>query len=188
MGRRAAISLDKYLGGKGDIDSVLAPVEEPNPWLGREEGFAARKRAAMPSLPLSERHKGFAEVWLGLEEGVAREEAKRCLQCDLRFLISPVTFPPERWLPFEAQQVALAPEVAGVFQLLDEEKKVISIRGVMNIRQALEEELTKDQRARYFHYEEEEMYTKRESELIQQHLQRYGELPGGGMEELEDLF
>jgi hypothetical protein len=32
------------------------------------------------------------------------------------------------------------------------------------------------------------MYTKRESELIQQHLQQYGELPGGGDDDLDDLF
>jgi hypothetical protein len=32
------------------------------------------------------------------------------------------------------------------------------------------------------------MYTKRESELLQQYLQQYGEMPGGGMDELDDLF
>ena len=32
------------------------------------------------------------------------------------------------------------------------------------------------------------MYTKRESELIQQHLSQFGELPAGGDDELDDLF
>jgi hypothetical protein len=32
------------------------------------------------------------------------------------------------------------------------------------------------------------MYTKRESELIQQRLQEHGELTGGGDVELDDLF
>jgi formate dehydrogenase beta subunit len=32
------------------------------------------------------------------------------------------------------------------------------------------------------------MYTQRESELIQQYLQRYGKMPGGGADDLDDLF
>jgi len=72
--------------------------------------------------------------------------------------------------------------------LLDEEKKVFAIKGVMNLRQDLEEQLETNEKARYFLYEEDEMYTKRESELLQQYLQQYGELPGGGMDELDDLF
>jgi formate dehydrogenase beta subunit len=32
------------------------------------------------------------------------------------------------------------------------------------------------------------MYTRRESELIQQYLQEHGALPGGGADELDDLF
>ena len=42
--------------------------------------------------------------------------------------------------------------------------------------------------ARFFLWEPERMYTKRENELIQQHLQRYGLVPGGGMDELDRLF
>ena len=42
--------------------------------------------------------------------------------------------------------------------------------------------------AGYFLWEEDRMYTKRESELIQQHLSQYGELPGGAGDELDDLF
>jgi hypothetical protein len=36
-------------------------------------------------------------------------------------------------------------------------------------------------------YEEEPMYTKRESELLQQHITQHGEMPEGNRE-LEDLF
>ena len=32
------------------------------------------------------------------------------------------------------------------------------------------------------------MYIKRESELLQQHLQKYGKLPDAGGEDLDDLF
>ena len=102
--------------------------------------------------------------------------------------MSPVVFPPEKWLAFNAENVSAVPDVAGAYQLLDEEKKVFVIKGVMNLRQDLEEQLETNEKARYFIYEEDEMYTKRESEWLQQYLQQYGELPGGGMDELDDLF
>ena len=41
--------------------------------------------------------------------------------------------------------------------------------------------------AKYFDYEEDPMYTKRESEFIQQYLQQHGHLPPGN-EEVDDLF
>ena len=102
--------------------------------------------------------------------------------------MSEVVFPPERWLAFTAENVSTVPDVAGVYQLLDEEKKVFAIKGVMDLRQDLEEQLETNEQACYFIYEEDEMYTKRESELLQQYLQQYGEMPGGGMDDLDDLF
>jgi hypothetical protein len=48
--------------------------------------------------------------------------------------------------------------------------------------------LQENSKARFFVYEEDTMYTRRESELIQQYLQEHGELPGGGDDELDDLF
>jgi formate dehydrogenase beta subunit len=80
------------------------------------------------------------------------------------------------------------PELAGVYQLLDGEKAVLAIKGVINMHQALEEELGSNDQACFFIFEEDEMYTKRESELLQQYLQQHGELPGGGADELDDLF
>jgi hypothetical protein len=66
------------------------------------------------------------------------------------------------------------PEIEGIFQLLDEEKQVIQITGTMNLRQDLEKHLTTNEEARFFIWEEAPMYTKRESELIQQFLQKHG--------------
>jgi hypothetical protein len=40
----------------------------------------------MPELPVAQRRGSFREVALGLEEGAAREECKRCLRCDLEWL------------------------------------------------------------------------------------------------------
>lgn len=94
-GRRAAASIDKYLGGSGVINEVLLETEEPSPWLGRREGFADMPRAAMPSLPLKHRLCGFGEVELGLPEEVAIQEAERCLRCELRLRIPPIDAPPQ---------------------------------------------------------------------------------------------
>ncbi|MFC1962822.1 BzdV protein, partial [Chloroflexota bacterium] len=182
-GRKAAIAIDKYLGGKGVIDEDLITAERPNPWLGHEEGFADRSRVEMPCLPLAERGNGFSQIELGLGEELALAEAKRCLQCDLRFQILPVMLPPEKWLPFNAPSIAIVPEKDGVFQLLDEQKKVIYIVGAPNLRQGLEEVLEQVaeepslEDARYFLYEEAHMYTMRESELLQHYLKEHGTLP-----------
>ncbi len=79
-GRQAAISIDKYLGGGGVIDEVLAPPEgELAPLEEAEEKWRPRMRA----LPIKQRLGSFAEVELGWNKGAAVEEAARCLRCDL---------------------------------------------------------------------------------------------------------
>jgi NADPH-dependent glutamate synthase beta subunit-like oxidoreductase len=80
-GRQAAISIDKYLGGSGTIDETLASPEELEILSEIEEG--EKPRISIPTLTLSERLGGFAEVELGLGEEMAVEEAKWCLRCDL---------------------------------------------------------------------------------------------------------
>ncbi|MFQ5827276.1 MAG: BzdV protein, partial [Dehalococcoidia bacterium] len=131
---------------------------------------------------------GFAEVELGFDEELAVEEARRCLRCELRLQISPVVLPPEKWLEFTPENVSAVPEIEGVFQLLDEEKNIIFIAGRANMRQGLEEQLAATEpplsTARYFGYEENPMYTARESELIQQFLQEHGRMPEGNEEDL----
>ena len=86
-GRRAAASIDRYLGGDGVIEGGSWKVEvgsrgrreggslgeggkagNGQPYDGRRErGFAELERVAIPSLPVSERHAGFAEVELGCD-------------------------------------------------------------------------------------------------------------------------
>ena len=188
-GRKAAQSIDKHLGGNGNIDEQLVTVEKPSPWLGREEDFAFRHHAKMPMLPVEKRRGNFAEVELAFDEKTALEEAKRCLRCDLRLQISPPVLPPEKWLKFEAANVASVPETEGVFQLLDENKMVIYIKGAINLRRELEEQLaSSNKKARYFVYEEAKMFTMRESELLQQFLKKYGKLPEQNIGIEEDLY
>ncbi len=187
MGRKAATSIDKYLGGDGIIDEALIQTEKLDPWLGREEGFADRKRVPTPCLPAEQRRRDFSVVELSFDEKQAVEEAKRCLHCDLRFQISQVTLPPEKWLEFNLANVSAVPETSGVYQLLNEKKTIIFIAGTPNLRQDLTQRLKTIEKARYFGYEEHPMYTMRESELIQKFLKEHGKMPEYN-EELYDLF
>ncbi|HUT97257.1 MAG TPA: NADH-quinone oxidoreductase subunit NuoF [Dehalococcoidales bacterium] len=79
-GRLAAISIDKYLGGEGDIEETLAPPEEAmKPLEEAEEEY----RVEIPAPPAAERIKNFENVELGLSRKMAIKEAERCLRCDL---------------------------------------------------------------------------------------------------------
>lgn len=91
--------------------------------------------------------------------------------------ISPTVFPPEKWLKFECVAVESVPEAEGVYRLLDEEKNVIYIGGTLNLRRELKEQLNSNQRASLFTFQLEQMYTQRESELLQEFLQLHGRLP-----------
>lgn len=188
-GRKAAQAIDKCLGGKGDMDEQLVPFEAATPWLGREEDFASRKRAKMPVLPVEKREGNFAEVELGFDEKTAVEEAKRCLRCDLRLQVGAPILPPELWLKFETANLACVPETEGVFQLLDENKMIICIKGAINLRKELGEQLAScNKKAKYFVFEEAKMFTMRESELLQQFLKKYGKLPEQNVGLEEDLY
>ncbi|MDO8568780.1 MAG: FAD-dependent oxidoreductase [Dehalococcoidales bacterium] len=85
-GRKAAMSIDRYLGGSGDISEQLTTPDEVSPCLGIEEGFAQKPRQHQRCIEPDERH-GFIEVELGLDEEKAVTEAQRCLRCDLRLQI-----------------------------------------------------------------------------------------------------
>ena len=91
-GRKAASSIDKFLGGDGDISECGIKGPAAQSYTGkREEGFADLKRVVMPTLPLSERHDGFHEIELGFSDDQAVNEAKRCLQCDLELSLAEET-------------------------------------------------------------------------------------------------
>jgi len=83
QGRDAASSIDKYLGGNGNIDESLAEGDDDVslPPVKEQEKF----RPAMKCMEAISRMKGFAEVELGysLEQGI--EEGERCLRCDLEW-------------------------------------------------------------------------------------------------------
>ncbi len=186
-GRRAAGSIDKALGGDGVIDAVLFARGAPEPRLGRDEGFAAWKRQAVPEREPSMRRQGFEEIRLGFGDAQAVPEARRCLQCDLRLQLRRNPAPPARVLPFDAAHVRPVPDSEGVFQLRDAGLRVVSIKGTANLRRDLLAALEDHPQAMWFEFEEHPMYSKRESELLQVYLQEHGEMPRGD-DTLDDLF
>jgi NADH-quinone oxidoreductase subunit F len=85
-GRRGAIAIDKYL--KGDTSRVeiydLKPSVIEEVIRGEEEEtWEPQFRPEIPRLPAEERKRSFKETELGFSEEKARQEAKRCLRCDL---------------------------------------------------------------------------------------------------------
>jgi len=78
-GKGAASSIDKYLGGKGEL-YVTGPVVRQIEGAVAAEGL----RPIEASLPYDRRLDNFNEVSLGLTEELAVAEAKRCLRCDCK--------------------------------------------------------------------------------------------------------
>jgi NADPH-dependent glutamate synthase beta subunit-like oxidoreductase len=87
-GRRAAASIDRFLGGDGILPKFGAQTPMPEYTGKREKGFSDLRRAEMPAISVSERHDSFAEVELGFDEELAKAEAQRCLQCDLELKLA----------------------------------------------------------------------------------------------------
>jgi formate dehydrogenase beta subunit len=186
-GRKAASAIDVYLGGDGALEGD--PGRRADPAIGRDEGFSRRSRVR-PRSAGREAAGDFSQIESAYTEEQARAEAGRCLQCDLRLQIAQVTLPPETAtaMPFDGDHVEAVPQTAGVYRLLDASGNVILIKGTADLRGALRAELERGTESARFEIEEDPMYTKRESELIQQYLQRHGKMPGGGDDDLDDLF
>ena len=91
-GRKAAIAIDKYLGGSGVIDEKLAPAEEAEACLGPIENFAYMPRCQETYVPAEERLRNFHKVTMDIDKETANNESQRCLQCDLRLKIKSVEF------------------------------------------------------------------------------------------------
>ncbi|MEE8443601.1 MAG: FAD-dependent oxidoreductase [Dehalococcoidia bacterium] len=81
-GRRAAVAIDKYLGGDGDISETLAStgaeMEYPSPFESQGTNVTP-----MAELEAPERARSWDEVELGYTEEEAFKEARRCIRCDL---------------------------------------------------------------------------------------------------------
>ncbi|WP_026660477.1 FAD-dependent oxidoreductase [Butyrivibrio sp. AC2005] len=89
-GRDAAIAIDKFLGGDGDISETLTERTAPEKYIGRIDGFADLSRNEAAMMEPEKRKCGFDAIEKPFTCDQAKCEASRCLQCDLRTTISKV--------------------------------------------------------------------------------------------------
>jgi NADH-quinone oxidoreductase subunit F len=85
-GGRGAIAIDKYLRGdtsRVEIYNLKAGVIGEVINREEEETWEAQSRLEVPRLPVQQRKQSFVEVELSFSEEKARQEARRCLRCDL---------------------------------------------------------------------------------------------------------
>ncbi len=87
-GRQAASQIDRYLGGDGDISESLAPEQNPDPYIGRVDGFGYQQRKQSQVDSAAEREDNFGLFDHGICDADICGETSRCLQCDLRLKIS----------------------------------------------------------------------------------------------------
>jgi NADH-quinone oxidoreductase subunit F len=81
-GQKAAMAIDKFLGGDGQLANVFRDGLRNLKVSFDEEAYAEeRPRMEMPAVPLTDRYHNFKEVELGYTARLAVEEAKRCLHC-----------------------------------------------------------------------------------------------------------
>ncbi len=189
QGRKAAAAMDAFLGGDGNIEEKLLPEDwNTDPHIGREEGFNQVKRFH-PIFIANDQRNNWNEVELGFDAATAQAEALRCLKCNLAANLDSMVLPPEAWLELNAANIGDVTTEAGVYQLLDAEKKVLAIKGVENLREGLEAMLDKADIAPFFVFEEAPFFSQRENQLIQAYMQQYGGMPPGvGADEMDDLF
>ncbi|MFH1382247.1 MAG: FAD-dependent oxidoreductase [Chloroflexota bacterium] len=82
QGRKAAVSIDKYLGGRGVIEEKLATQEKEVELP--EFVIEAKSRSPMPLLDVEDRIDNFEQIEEGFSKKQAVAEAGRCLACDAR--------------------------------------------------------------------------------------------------------
>jgi NADH-quinone oxidoreductase subunit F len=85
-GRRAALAVDKYLRGdttRVEIRDEKLDVEHDVEMAADREELEELKQIEIPLLSPDKRISGFMEIEIGYTEEQAKEEATRCLRCDL---------------------------------------------------------------------------------------------------------
>jgi NADPH-dependent glutamate synthase beta subunit-like oxidoreductase/Pyruvate/2-oxoacid:ferredoxin oxidoreductase delta subunit/ferredoxin len=83
--RETAAKIDIYLGGDGNFDELLAPVETADGKIGIKDNIVILERNT-PQIVTESGPYELAD--LGLNEECALAETERCLQCDLRLQLA----------------------------------------------------------------------------------------------------
>jgi len=84
-GKKAAVSIDRYLRGKdlrSGRDAGVNVVKKPP-----REGVEKRPRQAIPLLPVDQRKSNFNEIKMGFDQDRAEQEERRCMACGSRAFI-----------------------------------------------------------------------------------------------------
>jgi len=186
-GKQAAREIDLYLGGSGIISGDEDIDYGFDAKIGKIEGFSLIERFNPKLLDAEIRKTNFDAVEFSFEESIAQKETARCLQCNLRMDIQHNPYPPVKFLEFNYNNIEKIDAVEGVIQLLNAEKEVFLIKGSDNMKETLLNFLQEGKEANYFTFEFDPLFSKRESELVQQYLQKHGEMPDSG-DDLDDLF
>jgi len=79
LGKRAAISIDRFL--RGEDMEVGREIKEKLVGDVSTEGIQKKARQVMPILPTEKRKKSFDELVTGFTQEMALEESERCLKC-----------------------------------------------------------------------------------------------------------
>ena len=78
------------------------------------------------------------------------------------------------WLDFKTEVIKTLPDSSGVFELGDQAKNIVMIKGADNVQQTLLELKNSGEpsieKVLYVRFEEEFMYTQRETELLQAYM------------------
>lgn len=84
-GKKAALFIDAFINGAEKPRKPPVPIRrmKVEKLEISEEKMEQLKRPEMPLLPINKRKITFEQVELGFTEEVARDEAQRCLRCDL---------------------------------------------------------------------------------------------------------
>lgn len=84
-GKRAALSIDRYLNGLPQPKMPPVPARRGNIDCARTTATdkMIAKRPGMPMAKMDRRRTTFQQVELGFSENDARTEAERCLRCDI---------------------------------------------------------------------------------------------------------
>jgi NADPH-dependent glutamate synthase beta subunit-like oxidoreductase len=88
-GRRAAVSIDSYLGGGGDIEEKLAPPPGEAKPLEADELPEERRVPQAAAMPLAKRLFSFNMPEVGYKGEEAVKEASRCLRCQANYIYAP---------------------------------------------------------------------------------------------------
>jgi NADH-quinone oxidoreductase subunit F len=87
QGNEVARCVDRYLRTGQTEQLVTLPGYEVVEQAFDLAQYAAAGRPPIPTLPIEQRRGSFAEVEQGWDESTTREECKRCLRCDLEWLL-----------------------------------------------------------------------------------------------------